>query len=341
MANLIDKYIYEVTRRLPEKDREDVKKELAANIYDMLSDNPGEVEVKTVLQSLGSPAALAEQYRQTPRYLISPAFFDSYVRTLKWVVPLVGCILLILGGITGLIKALQGDAAVPNFIGRIIGESIGMGISGAFQALVWVTIGFAIADRAGTKAGMFNSRWSVESLDDVVIDDKKKISLAESIVELVLTLVFSILFILFCLGHLPFVLVIKDGNTIITQLFSQSFVSVLIPCLLISMLFEILAIVAKIVKRRYTPLVCGAIIVNNLVTIGLALLCLTRPVIFHADLLQYIEGQGWLTNGALQFMGNSVSLHEAVVIIFGTIIAIASICSIVVTIYRTVLENKG
>ena len=43
MANLIDKYIYEVTRRLPEKDREDVKKELAANIYDMLRDNPGEV----------------------------------------------------------------------------------------------------------------------------------------------------------------------------------------------------------------------------------------------------------------------------------------------------------
>ena len=78
--NWIERYVYDVARRLPEKDREEVKKELRANIYDMLPENAGNEQVKKVLYELGSPASLAEKYRQKPRYLISPAYYDEYVR---------------------------------------------------------------------------------------------------------------------------------------------------------------------------------------------------------------------------------------------------------------------
>jgi hypothetical protein len=44
--------------------------------YDMLSDQPNDAEIKEVLQSMGSPTKLAEQYRQNPRYLISPQVYD-------------------------------------------------------------------------------------------------------------------------------------------------------------------------------------------------------------------------------------------------------------------------
>ena len=47
--NLIERYVYDVARRLPEKDREDVKKELRANIYDMLPENANDEAIKKVL----------------------------------------------------------------------------------------------------------------------------------------------------------------------------------------------------------------------------------------------------------------------------------------------------
>ena len=59
--NLIERYVYDVTRRLPEKEREDVMKELRANIYDMLPEGASEDAVKKVLYELGSPVSLAEK----------------------------------------------------------------------------------------------------------------------------------------------------------------------------------------------------------------------------------------------------------------------------------------
>ena len=94
-TNLIERYVHDVARRLPEKEREDVKDELRANIYDMLPEGASEEQIRNVLYELGSPASLAGKYRQNPRYLISPAYYDEYVNVLKWVLPLVGVIVMV------------------------------------------------------------------------------------------------------------------------------------------------------------------------------------------------------------------------------------------------------
>ena len=47
--NLIEVYIQEVTRRLPEKSREDIALELRSTIEDMLPDDYNEEDVKLVL----------------------------------------------------------------------------------------------------------------------------------------------------------------------------------------------------------------------------------------------------------------------------------------------------
>ena len=57
---LIDRYIYDVVRRLPKDQREDIELELRALIDDMLGGAAEESEVAGVLQNLGKPADLAE-----------------------------------------------------------------------------------------------------------------------------------------------------------------------------------------------------------------------------------------------------------------------------------------
>jgi len=61
MKQLIDRYIYDVVRRLAEKDRDEVSRELESNIYDMLPDDPSEEDIRKVLYDLGAPCGLAEK----------------------------------------------------------------------------------------------------------------------------------------------------------------------------------------------------------------------------------------------------------------------------------------
>lgn len=339
MSNWIERYIYEVTRRLPEKDREEVRRELYSGIYDMLPENASEAEIKAVLEKMGPPAALAEQYRQKPRYLISPSFYDHYIHTLKWAVPLVGCILLVIGAVIGVTDAIQNEAAnAAVFISGIFSNGLSLGISGAFQALVWITIGFVIAERTGAKTESFSGEWTVEQLNDVIVDDKNKIPLSDSITELVMTVVFTALFILFCMGLLPFVFIIRDGNIVVNQLFSESFLAVLIPCLVIGGLFGVFECIIKIMKRRHTPLVCVSIVLSNLANITLSTYLLTRPVILSTEFTAYMQAQNWGEGDILRFMGNpSAGLLPLIIL---AIIVICSVISCATAVVRTVRTDR-
>lgn len=83
--NLIEIYIYEVTRRLPEKNREDIALELQSTIEDMLPVDYSEKDVKMVLEKLGSPVTLASGYGDRPMHLIGPRYFNVYVTLLKMI----------------------------------------------------------------------------------------------------------------------------------------------------------------------------------------------------------------------------------------------------------------
>ncbi len=51
--SLIDMYVQEVAKRLPEKNREDITLELRSTIEDMLPDDYNEDDVKSVLEKIG------------------------------------------------------------------------------------------------------------------------------------------------------------------------------------------------------------------------------------------------------------------------------------------------
>ena len=65
--DLIERYIYAVTKKLPKRMREDISKELYSLIMDMLESRCGEIkptdkDIRVVLTELGTPSDLANNF---------------------------------------------------------------------------------------------------------------------------------------------------------------------------------------------------------------------------------------------------------------------------------------
>lgn len=319
--NWIERYVYDVARRLPEKDREEVKKELRANIYDMLPENAGDEQVKKVLYELGSPASLAEKYRQKPRYLISPAYYDEYVRVLKWVLPLVGVVVMVIGFAVGAFDAVKAGSSNYAFVASgIISKGISMGISAAFQALVWTTVGFAIAERSGEKTQKAGEHgWRVEDLSEVQKNEKANIALSESIAELIVIVVFSVLGLLFCTGRLPFMMAFSNGDIQFYNIFSDSFLALCVPAILVSLVLAVVEGIAKIRDRRWSVFVCSAVVLKSLVDMAFSLFLINRPNMFGTEFHDFLAGAGVL-NVLPNVNGVSVLIVAlSVLIVIGTV----------------------
>ena len=334
MTNLIDRYVYDVIRRLPEREQDEVGKELRANIYDMIPDNASDDAIRAVLCELGSPALLAEQYRVNPRYLISPAFYDSYLRALKWALPLVGSLMMVFGMIFGGIHAIKdGMTAVSQFIGSIIRSGISTAVDSAIQALLWITAGFAIADRISTRTNP-KTQWNIDDLPDEIPPQSNAIPLSDSIVELIIIAFFSILGVMLCLGMIPFSIALVRTDMLVEQLFSNSFLSVLTSAIIVVGFLGIGECTIKIIKRRWTPFVCGVIAINNVTSIGLALYLLSRPDVFHPEFITFAKLEGWLWLDALRLTGSSL-LNSPIVMFIIAIIVISALADCGVALYRT------
>ena len=340
MDNLIERYVYDVTRRLPEKDREEVSKELKSNIYDMLPENADENERKMVLYNLGSPASLAEKYRQKPRYLISPAVYEDYVRVLKWVLPLVGVVVLVIGMILGAIDAIKdGMVDLPYLISNTLSKGIAMGISAVFQALIWTTVGFVIADRTGAKANKSKEQeWRVEDLPDALPDDRGKIKLSDSIAELVLTGVFSVLGILICSGVLPVAFVIQNGDTQIRTLFSSTFLASCVPAIAVMAILAVGACIFKIKVRRWTPIVCGAVVISTIINMCIMIYLLNRPDLFSTEFTAFLQSVDWGSFDPLGFM--EVGGTNLFVVFTAIVVVVCSLAECGQAVYKTLKYQK-
>lgn len=330
-TNLIERYVHDVARRLPEKEREDVKKELRANIYDMLPEGANEDAVKKVLYELGSPVSLAEKYRTHPRYLISPAYFDEYVGVLRWILPLVGVLVMLIGFAVGAVEAARDTAtSIPFVASGIISKGVSMGISAAFQALIWTTIGFAVAEHSGQKKEKVGEHgWRVEDLPEVQ-NPKASIPLSEGIAELVLSVVFTALVILVCLGYLPFMMAFSNGGTVFFNIFSPSFLAMLIPFTLVSLLFSIVESVAKIKDRRWSVFVCLSAVLKKLVDMALTLYLIFQPHILSTEFHSFLADAGFFR--AVPSVGGT----NVVVLAFAAILIFATLADAISSIVKTV-----
>ena len=87
--DLIERYIYAVTKQLPKKQREDVAQELRGLIDDMLNERCGEItptekDIRIVLTELGTPQELSAQYEEdAKKCLIGHPYYSTYKFVLK------------------------------------------------------------------------------------------------------------------------------------------------------------------------------------------------------------------------------------------------------------------
>lgn len=340
MKNMIERYIYDVVRRLPEADREEVSRELQANIYDMLSEQPSNAEIESVLHNLGAPATLAEEYRQNPRYLISPVIYDDYIRTLKWLIPLIAVILFFVGLVLGVIQTTSNNQTieVTDLFANIFSSAFEMSFFGALQVLLWTTIGFVVADR--TQDNKKERSWKIADLPEIPEHLNKRIPLSDTIVELVLAIVFSVIFVLFCSGYLNFTYLIRDGDTIVRQIFSPEFLRLCIPATIATCILSCTEGLAKLKDRSWTIFVCAVYLVCNLATMGISIFVLSQKNIFSTEFISYINSKNWGDLDLLSWFGNPIGVKNIIL----AIIIIATLIGCVVSIYKTIrnytYENK-
>ncbi len=80
--SLIDRYVYEVGRHLPRKNRSDIQAELRSSLIDALEDRAGreptEDEVVELLKEFGPPKVVAASYYPEGQYLIGPPLYSLF-----------------------------------------------------------------------------------------------------------------------------------------------------------------------------------------------------------------------------------------------------------------------
>lgn len=190
--NLIDRYVDEVGRHLPEKDRSDIEAEIRSMVEDMLEERgqqPKSADEKSIaetLEQLGDPKLLAHKYSPAKRYLIGPDWYDLYLTTLKRVLstalPIVAIVVFVL--------VFSKD---PIEFGRAIGRAFETVINVGTGILFWVTVGFAIAEHSNAKpeemGGSKTKAWTIAQLPTAPA--KRQISVSEVLTNIVFYSIFT------------------------------------------------------------------------------------------------------------------------------------------------------
>ena len=285
---MVEKYIYAVTHRLPQSQRADIAKELRGLIEDMLMErtNGGpssQEDVESVLVELGNPKDLAEKYRGSSRYLIGPVLFHPYVTVLK----IVFFALLVAMSVVFIIESMVEPRSV---IEHIFGYVTSV-ISASMQAFVWVTIGFAIAQYKGVEpnAGIpgKSEKWSTADLPPVP-DEKKRIKRGEAITGIV----FSIIFLVFLhsSNHLFGVMMFEDGELVNIIPFLnneriEQFINIIYVITVIGVLKEGL----KLIIGKWTKKLAIYNLILNAVTLVLVAFLFKDQAIWNPDFMKELN----------------------------------------------------
>ncbi|MDQ3004387.1 MAG: hypothetical protein M3R47_03275 [Chloroflexota bacterium] len=191
--SLIERYIAEVGRHLPEKNREDIEAEIRSTLEDMIEERGHQTGkpvtdevVAAVLEQLGDPKLLAQKYSPAKHYLIGPNWYEAYIETLKRVL---GTALPVVATITIFVALAKNPVdfvnAISNAFGTVVDVAIGI--------LFWVTIGFVIVERSDTQPGELGGTkkgaWTVAQLPK--LPRKRQISVGETLTNLVFTIGFT------------------------------------------------------------------------------------------------------------------------------------------------------
>ena len=189
--NLIDRYIAEIGKHLPRKNRADIEAEIRSTLEDMLderSERPqgkgpaDEATVMALLKEYGSPREVAATYK-THQYLIGPRLYPVFEMVLRIVLAVVAGASLI-----GLAVSLaQTGLTGPEFV-TAMGKWLGGLISGLIAAFGNIVLVFAILERTQVAEKFENefTEWDPKELKSE--PDPDRVDLPDHIAAIIFTI---------------------------------------------------------------------------------------------------------------------------------------------------------
>ncbi|MEH6933178.1 MULTISPECIES: HAAS signaling domain-containing protein [Bacillus] len=320
--SLIDIYVEEVAKRLPEKNREDIILELRSTIEDMLPDDYNEDDEKSVLEKLGSPVSLANGYLDRPMHLIGPRYFDVYITLLKMIIP-IAVVIALISMVAENFISYSGDQAVLNVILKMIGEGIGRTLEVGLQVFFWVTIVFAILERTDKEKDAHPlttsfKKWTPDDLKSIsYIPKKKAISKFEVFGGLMWTAVWATLY--FYANHLVGVYEgTENGLNFVAPTFNQDVLLQYWPIVVIMIVLEIAMSLYKFIQGQWTnKMAIWNAILQLAATIAFIVIVI-NPNLLNEDFVTYVaniftisstEFKSWLIGGSLFFFILSAVLN--------------------------------
>ncbi|WP_433349404.1 permease prefix domain 1-containing protein [Micromonospora sp. CA-111912] len=186
MSSLTDRYLAATLRAVPAPRREEIATELRGSIEDMIegrtdAGRDAATAEREVLNELGNPDRLAARYADRRLQLIGPTYYLHWQRLLRLLLTFVPALV---GTIVGVAQAATGKDLVP-----AITSGFGTAFEVAIQVTFWVTLTFAIIERADPSLKL--PAWTVDQLPEVPAkQDMTLTDIAASVALLLFTAAF-------------------------------------------------------------------------------------------------------------------------------------------------------
>lgn len=340
---LMERYIYQVVRRLPRDQQDEVAMELRELIGDMYEER-GSME--DVLRELGDPAEFSRKYHDNAHYLIGPAYYDTYLWFLKVVLLCTAVPVVIAAVVNGVLEADSAfPAAVTTFAIRGITEGLISLFSCCISVVGGVTILFAILERKQVKIEQKARRqWQVQDLGDnfsaprwtprmlsPLPHPKARISRGDSVVGIVFIVIFCALLI-----FAPyFFSVILPGDPVqMVPFFNLEQWNRILPLFVLTMVLSLADEVFRLVNGRYCIRVMVCNIACSAVQLVLSVVVLKVLPLWNPQFIQQLQQAEALSGKhAAEFLVYWNAEWASNILL--VIVVVATLLEMGVTVYKT------
>jgi hypothetical protein len=322
--NLIDRYITEVGKHLPRKQRADIEAEIRSTLEDMLEERKqaqgalDDAAIVALLKEYGAPRKVAESY-VGPRYLIGPRVYPIFEMVTKIVLAVLLAVTLAGVGISLARSSLSG----PEFL-RTVGNSAAGLLTGLMTAFGNIVLVFAILERVLPKADFEKEMEDWDPQELASEPDPDRVSMGEQIVGIFFLSLFLIVFNLYP-GLIGFGFVSEGDWVFVSLALTEAFFSYL-PWLNIMILLQIGLGLYLLRQGAWSAGTRIANIVLELASIALAVVMLRGPALVRVTPEQLA---GTPLADAAEFFSKGANLLPSLVLVIVIIVSSIEVAQMV------------
>jgi hypothetical protein len=314
--NMVDLYVAEVGRNLPQKNRADLEQEIRSLIEDAIEDaaqtqgRPAdEALVVEVLKKFGAPEAMAASYGK-PGYLIGPRLYPTFLTVLRIVLAIALAVSAISAGLQ-----LGQSADSGRTIVEVITEVFTVLFSAVFGALVAafgnVALIFALLERFLPESTWTGDEKEFDPRKLKAEPDADRISIADPVLGVVFTVAFML--VLNVYPHWIGIFSLVDGRWVGVPALTEAFFRYL-PFINLLLVADIVRYALMLQQGRWTEGLRWLAVGQKIATVGLLAWMLSGPAVigFSATDLAALEWNAPVIQRFLEAMPSMVTLSRMV-----------------------------